>query len=54
MADVTKHNKAVNTHKSRIAFFMVFFSFQLVFLNAPSSTDNHYTMLVNHDFNQGG
>ena len=22
--------------------------------NAPSSTDNHYTMLVNHDFNQGG
>ena len=31
MADVTKHNKAVNTHKSRIAFFMVFFSFQLVF-----------------------
>jgi len=22
--------------------------------NAPASTDNHYTMLVNHDFNQGG
>ena len=22
--------------------------------NAPSSTDNHYTMLVNHDFHQGG
>ena len=22
--------------------------------NAPASMDNHYTMLVNHDFNQGG
>ena len=22
--------------------------------NAPSSTENHYTMLVSHDFNQGG
>jgi len=22
--------------------------------NAPASTDNHYTMLVNHDFHQGG
>ncbi len=22
--------------------------------NAPSSTDNHYTMLVNHDFHHGG
>ncbi len=22
--------------------------------NAPASTDNHYTMLVNHDFNQDG
>ncbi len=22
--------------------------------NAPSTTDNHYTMLVNHDLNQGG
>ena len=21
--------------------------------NAPSTTDNHYTMLVNHDFHQG-
>lgn len=22
--------------------------------NAPATTDNHYTMLVNHDFHGGG